>query len=115
MTPSYVITKEGRRGPVREGLLLRITYHGSTYRSVRDSRTGFPRPVVTRRYFVYLGPAGLECCWDRPPSPAWPRAAVTRRSDLKGCSSLGPEKIQGKPRAPTVNRGLRGGASAPFG
>ncbi len=23
---------------------------------------------------VFLGPAGLECAWDRPPSPAWPRA-----------------------------------------
>src|SRR5262245_19600443 len=21
---------------------------------------------------VYLGPAGLECCWDTPPHPAWP-------------------------------------------
>ena len=25
---------------------------------------------------VYLGPAGLACEWDRPPSPSWPRADV---------------------------------------
>ena len=43
---------------------------------------------MTRRYLgswtlpsgnscnAYLGPAGLECAWDTPPSPAWPRADV---------------------------------------
>jgi hypothetical protein len=25
---------------------------------------------------VYLTPSGLECQWDREPSPSWPRADV---------------------------------------
>ena len=25
---------------------------------------------------VYLGPDGLACEWDRPPSPSWPRADI---------------------------------------
>jgi hypothetical protein len=36
MTPLSENAKEGRRGPAREGLLLRITDHGSAYRSRRD-------------------------------------------------------------------------------
>ena len=50
---------------------------------------------------VWLTPAGLDCRWDRPPSPSWPRAdvdhwrGVTFPEILRAISSATGQRVLG--------------------
>jgi hypothetical protein len=50
---------------------------------------------------VYLGPGGLTCSWDTPPSPSWPRSdvdhwqAVTFPEILRAVAAVTGERVLG--------------------